>query len=76
MMSRPIMDDGSKSNFGLISPRSPAGETNFQLDIDYIRIDADTGRFEAPIPEPGTGILLGLGVLAIIRPRRVGTHAS
>ena len=70
------MDDGSKSYFGLISPRPPAGETNFQLDIDYIHVDADTGRFEALIPELGTGVLLGLGVLAIIRLRRVGAHAS
>ncbi len=70
------MDDGSKSYFGLISPRSPAGKTNFQLEIDYIRIDADTGRLEAPTPEPGTGILLGLGILVIIQPRRVGAHAS
>ncbi len=49
-------DDGRFSNFGLIVPRSPAGETNFQLDIDYVRIDADTGIFEAPT---GTGMLLG-----------------
>ena len=44
------------SRVGLTSPRSSAGETNFQLDIDYIRIDADTGILEAPTE---TGMLLG-----------------
>lgn len=63
-------DDGNKLDFGLVSPRSAAGDTNFQLDMDFVRIDTGSGIFEAPVPEPATLVLLGLGSMLALRRRR------
>jgi len=62
-------DDGSKAEAGLFSPRSDAGDTNWQLDIDFMRIKGDQGIFERPIPEPATIGLLAIGGLALLRRR-------
>lgn len=55
-------------NSVFIGDYSPAGFDG-DFSIDYIRLDS--GAF-APVPEPGAGLLSGLGLLALLRRRRVG----
>ena len=46
-----------------------SGDTGGDWDVDYIRFDAGTAF--APVPEPAIALLGGLGLLGLIRRRRI-----